>query len=90
MRAVIEELSKIVPIAKPSGEAASGEVTAERAVQPPREPVVAPVTCVEAAKTPGEEAEEAIRQKCTANGTGRLSGKRFPKRSILTAITIGR
>eukprot|EP00959_Pyramimonas_sp_CCMP1952_P332286 6958190-Pyramimonas_sp.AAC.1 len=42
MRPALEELSKVVPVAKPSGPAASGKVTAERAAQPSREPLLAP------------------------------------------------
>eukprot|EP00959_Pyramimonas_sp_CCMP1952_P109600 2292658-Pyramimonas_sp.AAC.1 len=39
-------------VTKPSGQAASGTVAAARAAQPPRGPALAPVTCVQGAKTP--------------------------------------
>eukprot|EP00959_Pyramimonas_sp_CCMP1952_P284261 5942134-Pyramimonas_sp.AAC.1 len=80
MRPAVDELKKAVPVAAPSGPAASGDVTAARAAQPPRGPVLAPVKGVQDAETPGEAAGEALRVKChIGQGTKLSQTYKFPR-----------
>eukprot|EP00959_Pyramimonas_sp_CCMP1952_P063323 1323515-Pyramimonas_sp.AAC.1 len=80
MRPAVDELKKAAPVAAPSGPAASGEVAAARAAQPPRGPVLAPARGAQDVKTPGEAAEEALRIKCPVGQGTKLSQKyKFPR-----------